>query len=234
MSQKIEGFFLRSTKLKQNVLLVDLYTFQHGRSSFIFTHQKKSPFIFQPFHFFSFQSNYNPEKKLNRANNQELIFPVINIVSDVRKTGLAILITEILNKCINNFEVSPSLYVHIKKMIISFEHHDFNPVFGIFFVKEILHFFGINPQNNYDEKSPFFNISNGRFESKKDDFLKTNFPHKEFHELLGMNVDTIFDMKLSVDKRREILALLLEYLSYHEILNQKQIQSVHVLQSIYD
>ncbi|MEC8286787.1 MAG: hypothetical protein VXZ79_04480, partial [Bacteroidota bacterium] len=72
------------------------------------------------------------------------------------------------------------------------------------------------------------------FESKKDDFLKTNFPHKEFHQLLGMNIDTIFDMKLSVDKRREILALLLEYLSYHEILNQKQIQSVHVLQSIYD
>ena len=135
MSQKIEGFFLRSTKLKQNVLLVDLYTFQYGRSSFIFSHQKKSPFIFQPFHFFSFQSNYNPEKKLNRANNQELIFPVINIVSDVRKTGLAILLTEILNKCIHNFEVSPSLYIHIKKMIISFEHHDFNPVFGVFFVK---------------------------------------------------------------------------------------------------
>ena len=172
MSQKIEGFFLRSTKLKQNVLLVDLYTFQYGRSSFIFSHQKKSPFIFQPFHFFSFQSNYNPEKKLNRANNQELIFPVINIVSDVRKTGLAILLTEILNKCIHNFEVSPSLYVHIKKMIISFEHHDFNPAFGIFFIKEILHFFGINPQNNYDEIHPYFNISNGRFESKKNDLSR--------------------------------------------------------------
>ena len=79
-----------------------------------------------------------------------------------------------------------------------------------------------------------FNVSNGRFESKKDDFLNTSFPNKEFHQLLGMNIDTIFDMKLSVIKRREILALLLEYLSYHEILNQKQIQSVHVLQSIYD
>ena len=119
-------------------------------------------------------------------------------------------------------------------MIISFEHQDFNPAFGIFFVKEILHFFGINPQNNYDEIHPYFNISNGRFESKKNNFLNDTFPHEEFHQLLGMNIDNIFGMKISVNKRREILALLLDYLSYHEILNQKQIQSVQVLQSIYD
>ncbi len=234
MSQKIEGFFLKSTKLNQNVLLVDLFTLQYGRSAFIFAHQKKAPFIFQPFHFFTFQSNYNPEKKLNKAKNQELIFPIIDIVSDVRKTGLAILLTEILNKCINNFEVSPSLYVQIKKMVISFEHQDFNPLFGVFFVKEILHYFGINPQNNYGKINPYFSISNGRFQAERDELTIPNFPHEDFHQLLGMNIDSVFSRKVSVKKRREILNLLLEYLSYHEILNQKQIQSVQVLQSIYD
>ena len=115
MSEKIDGLFLRSTKLKQHSLIVDLYTFQHGRSSFVFTHKKKAPFIFQPFHFISFNSKFNPDKKINLAYKQELIFPVIDIVSDVRKTGYAILLTEILNKCINHFEENPNLYLHLKK-----------------------------------------------------------------------------------------------------------------------
>ena len=94
--------------------------------------KKKAPFIFQPFHFISFNSKFNPDKKINLAYKQELIFPVIDIVSDVRKTGYAILLTEILNKCINHFEENPNLYLHLKKMIVSFEHHSFNPIFECF------------------------------------------------------------------------------------------------------
>ena len=57
--------------------------------------------------------------------------------------------------------------------------------------------------------------------NQKKMIFECSFPNKEFHQLLGMNIDTIFDMKLSVIKRREILALLLEYLSYHEISKSK-------------
>ena len=234
MSEKIDGLFLRSTKLKQHSLIVDLYTFQHGRSSFVFTHKKKAPFIFQPFHFISFNSKFNPDKKINLAYKQELIFPVIDIVSDVRKTGYAILLTEILNKCINHFEENPNLYLHLKKMIVSFEHHSFNPIFGVFFIKELMNFFGIKPLDNYSEVNKHFSVANGRFQINEDDLITSNFPNKSFNQLLGMKIDSVFSMKLPVEKRRSILNVLLQYLSFHEILSHHQIQSIQVLQSIYD
>ena len=49
-----------------------------------------------------------------------------------------------------------------------------------------------------------------------------------------MKIDSVFSMKLPVEKRRSILNVLLQYLSFHEILNSHQIQSIQVLQSIYD
>ena len=37
MSQRIEGLFLRATKIKHNSIIVDLLTRQYGRSTFVFT-----------------------------------------------------------------------------------------------------------------------------------------------------------------------------------------------------
>ena len=64
MSEKIDGLFLRSTKLKQHSLIVDLYTFQHGRSSFVFTHKKRLLLFFNPFILFLLTQNLIQIKKL--------------------------------------------------------------------------------------------------------------------------------------------------------------------------
>ena len=87
MSEKIEGLFIKCTKVRHNTFIVDLLTLKYGRCSFSFHLNKKKPssFIFQPFHFIEFSSGINPEKNVNKGNNPALIFPVINIISDIRK-----------------------------------------------------------------------------------------------------------------------------------------------------
>ena len=139
MSQRIEALFLRATKIKHNSIIVDLLTRQYGRSTFVFaiSTKKNQSFLFQPFHFIEFSTVYNPEKKVNRANNVEMKFPIIDILSDIRKTGYALLLTEILNKVFHTDENNEKLFVELEKMIISFEHRPFNAVFGLFFIKEI-------------------------------------------------------------------------------------------------
>ena len=99
-------------------------------------------------------------------------------------------------------------------MIVSFEHHSFNPIFGVFFIKELMNFFGIKPLDNYSKVNKHFNVANGRFQINEDDLITSNFPNKSFNQLLGMKIDSIFSMKLPVEKRRSILNVLLQYLSF--------------------
>ena len=49
MSQRIEGLFLRATKIKHNSIIVDLLTRQYGRSTFVFaiSTKKNQSFLFQ-------------------------------------------------------------------------------------------------------------------------------------------------------------------------------------------
>ena len=234
MSKRIEGLFLKSTKIKHNSLIVDLLTNEYGRCSFIFHVSKKKLFAFQPFHFIEFSSNYNSEKKLNRASEAEIIFPVLNIISDVRKTGYALLLTEILNKLIHKQEKNPLLYMEIKKMVQVFEKRPFNPVFGVFFLKEMLNFIGIQPHNNFTLNSPYFDIEEGRFTNEKTNNMLVDFPDKLFSDLLGTKIDTIFSYKLKNIHRRKIMELLLNYIQFHGLMNVEKIRSIQILQSLYD
>ena len=236
MSQRIEGLFLRATKIKHNSIIVDLLTRQYGRSTFVFaiSTKKNQSFLFQPFHFIEFSTVYNPEKKVNRANNVEMKFPIIDILSDIRKTGYALLLTEILNKVFHTDENNEKLFVELEKMIISFEHRPFNAVFGLFFIKEILTHFGIQPLNNFGVQNPYFSLSDGKFTNNFDQNTEENFPHQLLNKLLGTNIDNIFLFKISTTNRRLIMDLFLKYMSYHEILNTEKLNSIKILQSLYD
>lgn len=236
MSQRIEGLFLRATKIKHNSIIVDLLTRQYGRSTFVFaiSTKKNQSFLFQPFHFIEFSTVYNPEKKVNRANNVEMKFPIIDILSDIRKTGYALLLTEILNKVFHTDENNEKLFVELEKMIISFEHRPFNAVFGLFFIKEILTHFGIQPLNNFGVQNPYFSLSDGKFTNNFDPNTEENFPQQLLNKLLGTNIDNIFLFKISTTNRRLIMDLFLKYMSYHEILNTDKLNSIKILQSLYD
>ena len=74
MSQRIEGLFLRATKIKHNSIIVDLLTRQYGRSTFVFaiSTKKNQAFLFQPFHFIEFSTVYNPEKKVNVGPSESM------------------------------------------------------------------------------------------------------------------------------------------------------------------
>ena len=174
------------------------------------------------------------KKKINRGSKPELIFPIIDIISDIRKTGYALLLTEILNKVIHKEDKNEVFFLALKKMILSFEEQHFNSVFVIFFLKELLIYFGIQPINNYSSKSPFFLVSEGRFSSESDPSLVDNFPYNSFHQLLGTKIDNIFSFKINTVNRRLIMELLLRYMFYHDLINTDKLNSIKILQSIYD
>jgi len=236
MSQRVEGLYLRSTKINHNSLIAELFTKQFGRVSFIFSisSKKNNSFLFQPFHFIEFSTAYNPEKKINRGSKPEMVLPILDVISDIRKTGYALLITEILNKVIHKEDKNEYLFSVLKSMILSFENKKFNPVFGVFVIKELLHHCGVHPINNYSSTTPFFNLSDGRFSATKDNSLDENFPYEIFHQLLGTKIDNVFSFEISTLNRRLIMETLLRYMNYHDLINTDKLNSIKILQSLYD
>ena len=236
MSQTIEGLFLKSTITKNNSVLIDVLTENYGRCNFVIsnTNRKKSNFLLQPFHFLEFSSKFNSEKKINTATNIDLVFSVVNILSDIRKTGYAILITEILTKVIQPQEKNTTLYSSIKDMVISFESNPFSPVFGLFFIKNLLDCLGIKPINNYSLENQYFNPRDGKFCSIKSNDIKEDFPNRDFSKLLGTKIDYDPYFLISNTNRRKIMTLLLYFMNYHGLINTTKIKSIQILQSLYD
>lgn len=236
MSDRIEGLFLKSTKYAENSLIVDLLTDFHGKKSFLFksVQSKKRSFIFQPFHVIEFSCKFNSNKNINSGFSPELCFPIYNIISDIRKTTNALFLTELLYKTINKNEPSEKLFFHLKKIILSFEHLDFNSSFSIFFIKEILPFIGLQPINNYSEKNKFFNLKDGNFSSNSESIYDPLFSDFLFSKLLGMNIDKYNLMNFAKQDRKAIMSILLDYLNYHANVNSSDIKSLKILYSLYD
>ncbi len=236
MSNRIEALFLKSTKYAENSLIVDLLTAVHGKRSFLFKgiKNKKNPFVFQPFHVIEFGCKFNPQKNINLGFSPELSFPVYDIISDIRKTGNALFLTELLYKVILKNEPSEELFYNMKKIILYFENQDFNASFSLFFMKEILPYIGIQPINNYSTINNYFNIENGHFNSKINSHYEPAFPNQLFSKLLGMKIDSYVTMKIKLQDRKLIMSLLLDYFSYHARVDKSAIKSLKVLYSLYD
>jgi DNA repair protein RecO (recombination protein O) len=236
MSDSIEGLFLRSTKYAENSLIVDLLTAFQGKRTFLFKgfKKKKTSFVFQPFHVIEFNCKFNPDKNINLGYSPELSFPVYDIISDIRKTGNALFLTELLYKVILKNEPSEKMLFHLKKIILLFEHQNFNASFALFFMKEILSQIGIQPINNFSSINNCFNIENGRFLTNKDSDKVIAFPNQLLSKLLGMNIDGYQTMKIKLQDRNLIMSLLLDYFNYHAHIDKSEIKSLKIIYSLYD
>ena len=236
MSNRIEALFLKSTKYAENSLIVDLLTDFHGKKSFLFKgfKNKKNAFVFQPFHVIEFSCKFNPQKNINLGYTPELSFPVYDIISDIRKTGNALFLTELLYKLIIKNEPSENLLFHLKKTILYFEHNRFSASFCLFFMKEVLPYIGIQPLNNFSKLNAYFDIQNGRFSPQNPPRTQNIFPNQLFSELLGMNIDSYETMKINTHDRKLIMSLLLDYMSYHAHVDKSDIKSLKIIYSLYD
>jgi len=236
MSSRIEGLFLRSTKYAENSLIVDLLTDFHGKRTFSFKgfKNKKNPFVFQPFHIIEFNCKFNPQKNINIGYSPELSFPVFDIISDIRKTGNALFLTELLYRVVLKNEPSQKLLFHLKKIILLFENQAFNSSFSLFFMKEVLTQIGIQPINNYSPINNCFNIENGQFLPNTVYTNKNIFPNELFSKLLGMNFDAYETIKIKKQERTLLMSLMLDYFNYHAHIDKSEIKSLKVIYSLYE
>jgi DNA repair protein RecO (recombination protein O) len=235
MREQLEGLFLSAHPYTDSSVIVQLFTNNYGRRSFIFkgARKKNSPYIFQPLHFIEFNSSFKNEKSINTASNQQLAFPCHQITSDIRKTSIAFFLTEILNSLLKEGDDSKELYHYIKNSFLLFEIHPFSPEFHLVFLTQILSFLGVEPKNNLSVDNPYFNIKLAQFVSSKENYTLNKTDSYLFSKLLGTTIDKYTSITFNKETRNNMLEILFEYFEYHFHFKAKQISSHKIFKTIF-
>ncbi len=236
MNQQIEGLFLSSTAYSDNSAIVQLYTEQYGRHSFIFKRlkNKNNPYVFQPFHFIEFTCNYNNNKNINLGVSPSLISPFYEITSDIRKISVALFLTEVLSLILKEETRSSELYVFLKRSIILFDKEPFHPDFHLVLLMHLFKFLGIQPINNHSRINTVFNLKEAKFIKLQDFNTNVNTISTAFSSLLGMKIDAYQNKKFNASTRNQLLDLILNYLGEHCHFNASKISSHKILKTIFN
>lgn len=233
MRQSLTGLYFTHFSYSDTSIIVKVFTKEYGLKSFILkgAKGKKGLGVLQPFHLLEVTCNYNPNKELNFATGIRLYKPSKSITIDIRKSTVAIFITEILYRSIREEEENLELYEFLEKKIIAFDEEEFNPDFHLCFLMELTRYFGFYPSLPDLPSNKYFNLIEGQFEYPKvltPDHLNEEIS-RGMKDLIEDPSKAIFSNKM----RSEILNSLVRFYEKHMHLKQQSIKSHKILQAVF-
>ena len=238
MQQTITGLYLNHTNYGDTSVILKLYTLQHGTTSFIvkgIKRKKGGQALLQPFHYLELSSNFKAEKDLNYGNQIRLSKPSYSLTSDIRKSTVALFLTEVLNKTLKETAPNEELYYLTEHLITLYDESEFISLFHHFFLTQLIISLGITPNFARNKSIDLLNINDGVFEYHPQP--NSNYFSQEsslaFKQILGMNFDTLNKLNLSQKTKQELLVNLINYIETQTQIKKGSIQSYKILETIF-
>lgn len=238
MQQTITGIYLNHTNYGDTSVILKLYTLQHGTTSFIvkgIKRKKGGLALLQPFHFLELTSNFKPEKDLNFGNQVKLFKPSYSLTSDIRKSTVAIFLTEVLNKTLKETAPSKEKYEIIASLIDYYDHAEFSSIFHHYFIIKLIHLLGIFPNYGYNKSIDLLNIRSGKFEytNQPDSSYFSLETSRAFKLISGTNFDSLNSLNIDKKTKKQLLSDLVNYLETQTEIRGGSIQSYKILEAVF-
>ena len=237
MRQTITGLYLNHFSYSESSIILKLFTKEHGLCSFVVRggKKRKGGGVYQPFHQLEITSNYNPEKDMNLALGVRLYNPPKSLTLDVRKSTVAIFLTEVLYKSIREEEKNVELYSFLISMIQQMDEDDFSPDFHLLFLVKLSRYFGFLPSLPELPSMKYFNTLEGVFE----------FPSKLTSDHLDERKSLLFKKLLEVEKtgsnnleinnkeRSDLIDSIVRYYTKQLHLKEGYLKSHNILKTVF-
>lgn len=222
MIQPLTLIVLHTRPYKESSLLVYAYTNVYGRQNYVLKgirrpEHKAQVALFHPLSILEAQAYNNPKKDLQYLKEYHRKIPLDNLCSDVRKNAIALFMGELIYKCIKEIEEHPALFSFLESSVLDLENATEQlPNTHLLFATRLSRYLGYEPQCNYSEQTPFFNIPLAKFTALPDTtpggFTKES--SLILHTFL-QDSDNSNNPACSGEKRYEFLKNLLQYFDYH-------------------
>lgn len=174
MFSKTEALVLHTVKYGEQKLIVDMFTRQHGRLSFIVsipktTHGKLRKQYFQPLTPLMIESDVRPQLQLQKLRDASILFPLSTVLSEPSKLSISLFISEFLYHALKDELKNEALFDYVTSSIqwLDSRGNDFAN-FHLVFLMHLSRFLGFYPNLEWDtEKGTRAENSTMRNEDKE-------------------------------------------------------------------
>ena len=237
---KTRGIVFNYIKYSETSVIVTVYTERFGRQSYLINgvRSKKAKIkanILQPLFLLNMEVYNKPKRDLQRVKEVQNAYIFSTVPYDLKKSTIAIFISEILYKTIQEHEPNPELFEYLYNSIQLLDVKEKGlSGFHIYFLIHLTKYLGFFPNNNFSDKNCYFDLKAGRFVqirpihslSLDKDLSHTFSQMLEFSENQHENVD------LSYKDRIQLLGRIIEYYTLHNE-GVSSIKSFDVLKEVF-
>ena len=238
MLVKTEGIVLHSLKYGEQRVIVDIFTREQGRLSFIVPvprseRSKIKKQYLQPLTLLLLECDVRPQQQLQKLRDASLLQPLPSLLSDPKKLTICLFVSEFLYHALKGEQQNTPLFDYVRSSIEWLDGCQDNFAnFHLVFLMRTARFLGFFP--NLEEEGDYFDLRGATFCSAPPlhrDFLLPQEAGR-IRLLMRMDYPTMHLFRLSRLERGRILEILLLYYRLH-LPAFPELRSVAVLQELY-
>ena len=248
MLVKTEAIVLHSFKLGESKLVVDMFTREAGRLSFVVSVPKTQKGrlkkqYFQPMTLLEVEVDYRQRVQLQKMRDARLLSPYASIPFSPEKLALSLFIAEFLYHALHSEQQNEPLFVYVCDSMQWLDMASAGYAnFHLTFLMRLSRFLGFYPNlsltpvpsPNGEGRDVFFDLREGQFctlAPTHRDFLQPD-DARRIHILMRMDFPTMHLYRLSRQERNRIIYVLLQYYRLH-IPQFPELKSLAVLQELW-
>jgi DNA repair protein RecO (recombination protein O) len=236
--QKTKAIVINSIKFSDTSLIVNCYTREYGVKTYLLKGILKSKkgklkkAYFQALSQLELVAYHNNKGNMNSIKEVTISYFYQSLHTDFIKQTVLVFISEILLSLLKEEESNPELYHFIETALIWLDTHDKIANFHLLFLLNMTKYLGFYPSQTID--TDYFDMLEGKFVHKPNsDYLIKEPQIYFFKRLLGTNFDALPNMQLTSLQRRELLELLIQYISLH-LQTFKKPKSLQILKELFE
>jgi len=241
MLQKTEAIVLHALKYGEQKVIVDMFTREHGRLSFVVAmprsaRAKVGKQYLQPLTLLYIEADVRPQQQLQKLREAVLLAPLPRLLSDVRKLAISLFTAEFLYLALRGEQRDAPLFDYVRSSIEWLDGADGGYAnFHLVFLMRLSRFLGFYPNlDNY--------VAGACFDLRQSIFCQQAPPHRDYlmpqeadHIRLLMRMDfaTMHLFRLTRQQRQRILEILVLYYRLH-LPQMPAMRSPEVLSELFE
>ena len=242
MYQKLTGIVLHTLKYNDTSNIVDIYTEQVGRASFLVKIPRSrksgvSSVLFQPLTMVELEADVRPTSNLHRIREAKQLYPFRSLPYHPYKSSIAMFLAEFLYRALKEEASNEPLFAYLTYSIRWLDECEGRPFsnFHLVFLMRLSRFLGLYPNVEDYTEGCYFDMLNACFTPlmpKSGAFLKPDEAAR-IRLLLRMNYETMHLFGMSRTERNRCLMVINDYYCLH-LPDFPMLKSLDVLKELFD
>lgn len=221
MIQKTRGIVFRYVKFRETSIIVTIFTESFGLQSYIVNGVRSARSsghkiaLYQPLTLLDLVVYHRETARINRIKELKCIHPYRSLVEDVRKSAIAMFITEVINKTVKEEAQAAEIFQFLFNTLLELDQQEIAfENFHLIFLVKLSRYLGFGAHTTSD-------------------IMRYKILPMEEEERLQQLIDADFSSSILLNshQRRAMLDILIKFYAEH-IESLGEIKSIHVLREV--